>query len=646
MKLHLTEEIMLLVLHDDGGEFAKLRDWPLRCALAGGILADLVLAGRLAATPRELTVRDARPLDSPLLDPALATMAAADAPCSPRYWVDHFAQQADRLRTEALENLIAHDILHLESGLFHWAHGSRRYPFSVEEVEVKLRILGVLLENETPAPRDIVLIHLAHACHILRKLLPHLQLQQAAARIEEVCQLDEAAQPVLDAIMDSEVAAGPSHGRPEAAKLPVVGNLHVLLSDDHFLMPRLYAELGPVFRLSILGNDLSFMAGPEANRFLARHGDRHLRTFERRQDMNDYLGGARSLITATGQEHARLRKQFQKTLDRQYGLSRISDIVAIVRRRLASWPTGEPLPATHAMLLLMTEVQLLILNGVPSDGDEEQWIRFGHEAQMNNQKAMHTADSEKFKKSCRQMRTRIQRIIERYRLSGDDSAKPAFIGRLMALHEEDPVFMPETDLPAQIGIISVTGAETVASTAAFIMHALFENPELMARATAEADALFADGLPAPAALNKLDILRRTMMEVLRLWPVAFLAARVVSNPFDFGGYRFSAGEEVNIGTAAPHLLEEFYPDPGRFDIDRYLPERMEHAAPGAYAPFGHGSHSCIGAGLARVLVPLVVATLLHGAELEAGHPGRKLKIKYLPVMHPADSFTFQVAHRR
>ncbi len=62
MKLHLVEEVMLLVLHDDGGEFAKMRDWPMRCALAGGVLMDLVLQGRIAVEPEMLRVLDA---DSP-----------------------------------------------------------------------------------------------------------------------------------------------------------------------------------------------------------------------------------------------------------------------------------------------------------------------------------------------------------------------------------------------------------------------------------------------------------------------------------------------------------------------------------------------------------------------------------------------------
>ena len=71
-----------------------------------------------------------------------------------------------------------------------------------------------------------------------------------------------------------------------------------------------------------------------------------------------------------------------------------------------------------------------------------------------------------------------------------------------------------------------------------------------------------------------------------MYPVAPVLVRTVTNSFDFAGYRIPAGENVMIATTVPHYLPECFPEPDRFDIDRYTPERAEHRQPEVYAPFG------------------------------------------------------------
>ena len=651
MKLHLVEEIMLLTLHDDGGKFTDVKDWPLRCALAGAVLMDLVLEGRAAAEPESLRILDSAPLDAPLLDPALAEMAADDQARTPRHWVDHFARQADRLRTEALESLVARGILRHDSGLFHWAHGSRRYPVAdyTEEVEVKLRLWRVLLEDEEPGPRDIALIHVAHACHILQQFLRHALLQRAAKRIEEVCHLDEAGAAVLDAVMDSEVAAGPTHGQPISTGLKFVEDLRAATRHDFRWLTRRYMEYGPVFRLRLPHRDETCMAGPEANRFMMRHGTDYLWTHEEWGTFCRPLGGSKFLLSMSGAEHKRLRHAMKPGLSRHFALDRASDMVEATRCRIAEWPMGEPLPASRTFSRLVAAQQRLMLAGLPPDGREDDIIDFIDETlsiYVGHWQSERHAKSEKFQRACRHMKDLIARSIEHYRSEGND-ARSHCAGGLIALHDEDRVFMSEADLPTAMAGMFVGGIDTVAGTLAFMLHALLEDPELMARATAEADELLADGLPDPADVARLDVLHRTMMESLRMYPPLFCLARSVANAFDFGGYRLPVGEHVKVATAVPHYLPEFYPDPYKFDIDRYLPERMEHAHPGVYVPFGLGAHACLGSGLANIQVPLIMATLLHECELERGpHGGRELKFNSVPTLRPDDSFAFRIRRRR
>ena len=643
MQLRLTEEVVLLALHDSSGEFTAVKDWPLRCALAGGVLMDLMLEGRIDAETKALHVLDAEPLGAPLLDPALAEMAADGQTRTPRHWVDHFARQADRLRAEALGSLVERGILRRESGLFRWAHGSRRYPTAMEEVEVKLCILGVLLEDEQPTPRDIALIHLAHACHILRPFLKYELYQRAAKRIEEVCHLDEAGAAVLDAVMDSEVASGPSHGEPVYKVLPVIGDFQLLLGGDsvHWFLSERYLELGPVYRMHAFGKDSTVLSGPEANRFLMKHGKGHLRSFERWREFGPNLGSSRSMLNMDGPDHKRLREVMGGQINRHAGLARIADTVRVVRRRLDAWLTApKPLPVWQTMTRLFIELADETALDFSSRDYADDLVDYIYLATVQHYKP-DVAKTEKFRKLRGRMLELCAGIAERHR--GRDAAPQCIGHRLVALHEEDPIFLPEADLPALLVEMYLANYDVTSATLSFMLHALFEDEELMARAAAEADALFADGMPTPQAFEKLDVLPRLMLEALRLYPPLYMLGRTVSNTFDFGGFRIPHGEEVHFVTSVPHFLPEIYPDPKRFDIDRYLPGRMEHTAPGAYAPFGVGAHACLGSGMAQVLVPVALATILHGAEVEEAG---EFKYRHLPLMHPTEHFTFRVRARR
>jgi len=160
-----------------------------------------------------------------------------------------------------------------------------------------------------------------------------------------------------------------------------------------------------------------------------------------------------------------------------------------------------------------------------------------------------------------------------------------------------------------------------------MIYNVLKRPELMERMTAEADALFDRGPVSGDGLRELDLARRVAMETLRLHPVSPAVLRTTANSFDFAGHRVAAGTQVMIGTAVGHTLEEYFPDPERFDIDRYTPARGEHRQRGAYAPFGAGNHRCLGSGLVPVQLALTMATILRELAVEPLAPDHVLRVR-------------------
>ena len=206
MALTLAEEVMLLLLHDRDGKFARVPDWSLRYALGGAVLMDLALQNRIDTDLKQLMLVDSTPLDNEVLDPTLADIGGASEEHDTRYWVERAAGRANNIREAALQRLIEGGVLESRDDRFLWVFRARRYPVidGKAEREVKLRIMGVLFSDELPDPRDIVIICLADACGIFKELLSDRELEQAAGRIDQVRRMDLIGQAISRAVWDIE----------------------------------------------------------------------------------------------------------------------------------------------------------------------------------------------------------------------------------------------------------------------------------------------------------------------------------------------------------------------------------------------------------------------------------------------------------
>ena len=207
--------------------------------------------------------------------------------------------------------------------------------------------------------------------------------------------------------------------------------------------------------------------------------------------------------------------------------------------------------------------------------------------------------------------------------------------------------MPQSDLVGVVLSPYVAGLDTVANTTASFVYAVLKNPDILAKLQAEVDLIFAAGTPTPQTLKReMPVLYGALMETLRMYPIAVAAMRNATQDFVFQGHRVYAGEPLYMATAVSHFLPEFYPDPYTFDIERYQRPRAEHHQPGAYAPFGLGPHTCLGAGMAEVLMMLGMGRLFHQLDLALSPPDYDLKLDVAPTPGPELKFKVLVKGRR
>ncbi len=223
--LRFAEEIMLLLLHDSGGRFARVPEQSVRYALVGGVLMDLALENRIDTDLRKLEVVDATPTGDALLDPSLTEIAHAERTRDAGHWVERLLPRAADMRAGALSRLTERGILERRDDRFLWVFRSRRYPVvdGEAEREVKLRIFDVLFGQDLPDPRDVALICLADACGIFGALLSEEELAAVRPRFEQVRKMDLIGQAVARAIAAADQDADsrrkflleqPAHRRP------------------------------------------------------------------------------------------------------------------------------------------------------------------------------------------------------------------------------------------------------------------------------------------------------------------------------------------------------------------------------------------------------------------------------------------------
>ena len=443
--------------------------------------------------------------------------------------------------------------------------------------------------------------------------------------------------------------AAQSHAPPSAPSLPLVGDALAMAGDIGAFFTRQYLKLGPVFRVRALHRRFTVLAGPEANLFVTRKGSKHLRSREFWMDFDKEFGAARSMLSMDGAEHARMRKAQQPGYSRSFIHEHLHDVIAITRREVAEWPLDEPVPGLYALQRIITEQLGTVAAGVsPRDylDDMIVFVRTILAARVTRQRPAVLMRTPRFRRA----RQRVEELYATVRAVHDPDrrsvAEPDLVDNLLALHHVDPQFLPETDLmPALLGPF-IAGLDTVGSTCAFMLYALLKHPDLLDRMTAEADASFAHGTLTAEAVRHLDVTHRVALETLRMYPIAPAITRTVSNTFEFAGYTIPAGETVMVATTVPHHLPQYFPEPERFDIERYTPERREHRQPGVFAPFGAGPHVCLGAGFAEVAIAATMATIVHEVELALDPPDYVLKISPVPTPSPDDRFRIRVKRRR
>jgi cytochrome P450/NADPH-cytochrome P450 reductase len=240
----------------------------------------------------------------------------------------------------------------------------------------------------------------------------------------------------------------------------------------------------------------------------------------------------------------------------------------------------------------------------------------------------------------------VDRVIrERHEQPPEEAAKARDFLSLMLGAKDKVTGEPLDDVNIRYQVLTflIAGHETTSGLLAFTLHYLLRNPDVLARARAEVDAICGAREPTLADVSALTWLHAILFESLRLWPSAPAFAVASERDETVGGFEVAAGEPIMV------FLPRLHRDPAVYDRpEEFLPSRFEGDAAKAiptwaYRPFGNGKRACIGRQFALVEAKLALALIVRDFELE-GEPGYALRVRDTLSVKP-DGFRVKVRRR-
>ena len=209
----------------------------------------------------------------------------------------------------------------------------------------------------------------------------------------------------------------------------------------------------------------------------------------------------------------------------------------------------------------------------------------------------------------------IKGIIKTRRQEGATEANYKDLLQLMIdsnNNTTDGKSLTDDEIVAQSSTFMLAGYETISSCIAFTAYSLATNPQIQEKLIGEIkDVCNDEDDVAYEMIGKMPYLDMVINESLRLCPPGFLLLREAKVNFQVKGYTFPKGIPIFVPVYAIHHDPEIWPEPDKFDPERFTKEAIEARHPCAFLPFGTGPRNCIGMRFALMEVKVCLAKILR-----------------------------------
>jgi len=355
------------------------------------------------------------------------------------------------------------------------------------------------------------------------------------------------------------------------------------------------------------------------------------------------------LLTSEGQFHLRQRRLVQPAFHRERLAGYASVMIEYAARLRDRWTPGSTVDVSDEMMRLTLAVvgKTLFSADVESEASEIgealttvlKMFRMLMLPFSEYLEKLPLPSIRRFEKARARLDQTIYKLIRERRESGKDAGDLLSM-LLLAQDEEGGGSMTDTQVRDEALTLFLAGHETTANALTWTWYLLSQNPDCESRLHQELDSVLKGRTPEMVDLPQLRYTEMVFAEAMRLYPPAWAIGRMSKEPFELGGVQIAA---KSICIVSPYVTQRdprWFPDPDRFDPERWTPEAREARPKFSYFPFGGGARLCIGERFAWMEGVLVLATLAQNWRLKLDHAQRvrplpliTLRSKYGMKMH-------------
>ncbi|MFL6211025.1 MAG: cytochrome P450 [Pyrinomonadaceae bacterium] len=361
------------------------------------------------------------------------------------------------------------------------------------------------------------------------------------------------------------------------------------------------------------------------------------------------------LLTSEGAHHKRQRRLAQPAFHRQRLETYGAVMINYATRACAEWHDGQTINLSREMMRLTLAIVAKTLFDADVTADTEdvgaafteimelfQMLMLPYSEYLEK---LPLPATRKFERARARLDAVIYRIIAERRRSGADRGDLLSMLMLAEDVEGDGGRMSDEQLRDELMTIFLAGHETTANALTWTWYLLAEHPEVAAKLHAELDEVCGDRQqPTVADYPRLRYTEMIVAEAMRLYPPAWVVGRMALADFPAREYVVPAGALVLMSQYVIQRDPRFFPDPERFDPERWTPAAREARPAYAYFPFGGGARRCIGEAFAWMEGVLLVAAIARRWRLRLV-PGQTVTPHPRLTLRPKDEIRMTAERR-
>jgi len=410
------------------------------------------------------------------------------------------------------------------------------------------------------------------------------------------------------------------------------------------------AKYGPLYAITV-GNVVTYViSDPQlAHEILVtRHSEFHKAEVVRKA-VGPFAGNG--LFTSEGDFWRRQRKLAQPAFHHQRIAAYGTVVTDEAKKLITAWRAGETRDIAHEMMALTLKVvnktlfNVEVTEQIDHIGTLTMTVLEAANDRINN---YYPLWERLFKRQQRREAAAIAELdrliygfIADHRAQGTDNGD--LLAMLLAARDDGGEPMSEQQLRDEMLTIFVAGHETTANALTWTWHLLAENPAVEAKLLAEI-ATLAGRTPTVRDLTGLPYSEQVVKEAMRLYPPAGGVTRQALHDIELGGHRIPKGRDIAISTYTMHRNPQFFPEPLRFDPERFAPENEGRIPKYAYLPFGGGPRVCIGNSFAMMEARLALIAIAQMWQLTHA-PNQTVRAEQLFTIRPKGGLKMVVASR-